>query len=239
MQNVVRMESQADNTLKILSTVIDHNKFAMEGGTRVFNVITHQGFDYIYFTNNIIKSTTITQIYKLFGTNITCKSFIENNKCNKAIIATDIAGGDNHTGIVVKHQNATLNSGTQYNALPANISDGSEITSGKYHCIKENGKWIVNCSSQAMPTHQWFGKGSVINLTNDNNIMAIAKKDGYLADHDTTTGDHKVGDWVLYTNTSEVWYCKADNNYTDNPANHTDSFQYIGSEVTFYTVSAT
>lgn len=238
MQNVIRMESQADNTLKILSTVIDHNKFVVEGGTRVFNVITHQGFDYIYFTNNIIESSSITQIYKLFGTNITCKSFIENNKCNKAIIATDIAGGDNHTGIVVKHQNATLNSGTTYNALPANIADGSEIISGKYHCIKENGKWIVNCSSQAMPTHQWFGKGSVINLTNDSNIMAIAKNNGYTADHNADTGDHHVGDWVYWTNTSAVWYCKADNTYTDNPANHTDSFNYMGTLSSFYTISA-
>lgn len=238
MQQGVRIESQANNTLKILTTIIDNNKFTVANATRLIHFNARQGFDYMYIRNNVVDSSSIQQFYRIFGTPA-CQSFVENNKLNFSINVNLLVGGDDPSGIKVIHDgDVALNFSTTYNGLLSTIKDGSVIKSGKYTCIKENGKWTVNCSSQGMPTHQWFGKGSVINLTNDSNIIAIAKNNGYTADHNANTGSHQVGDWVYWTNTSEVWYCKADNTYTDNPANHTDSFNYIGALSSFYTISA-
>jgi hypothetical protein len=238
MQQGVRIESQANNTLKILTTIIDNNKFTVANATRLIHFNARQGFDYMYIRNNVVDSSSIQQFYRIFGTPA-CQSYVENNKLNFSISVNLLVGGDDPSGIRVIHDgDVALNFTTTYNGLLSTIKDGSVIKSGKYTCIKENGKWIVNCSSQGMPTHQWFGKGSVINLTNDSNIMAIAKNNGYTADHNANTGNHHVGDWVYWSNTSEVWYCKADNTYSDNPANHTDSFNYIGSLSSFYTISA-
>jgi hypothetical protein len=231
----IELKSQADDTLKILNTTVDGNEFNISEAATLFHVVAYSGFNYIFFTNNIIRSSSIERLYGIFGSP-TCQTFISGNNCDKKLAANNIAR-DSATEVKVNHENVELDSGTTFNALPSGVLDGSTFKTDKYFCVKSDGKWTVNCSSESMPTHRWFGKGSVINLTNDTDIMAIAKKDGYVGDHDVSTGDHKVGDWVEYG--SYVWYCKEDNTYTDNPSSHPDDFQYIGELCTFYTISAT
>ena len=236
MKQGIHIESQTNNTLKILTTIIENNNCNVSNATTLIVLNARQGFDYMYIRNNIVQSSSITSLYKIFGTP-TCESYVENNSCSSALVANSIVAGDDVSGVKLVHKNVTLNTNTIYNALPNNILDGSIIQSNKFTCYKDNGKWLIKCSSQNIPKHQWIGKGSVINLTNDSDIMAIAKKAGYLPDHKMDTGSHHVGDWVQYG--SYVWYCKADNTYTDNPESHSDSFQYIGDLCTFYTISAT
>lgn len=236
MQYALYVASQANNTFSIKDIELINNEFNISDATRFIHFIARTGFENCNIKDNNVKSSSLTQFFRIFGTP-SMQTVIEGNTCSVQILASDIAGGDDVTGVLVKYDNALLNKTTTFNALPANIKNGSVISSGKFVASKSEGKWIIKCESDVMPKHQWIGKGSVINLSNDTNIIAIAKTVGYLGDHLTSTGDHKVGDWVVHTNNA-VWYCKADNNYTDNPSGHTDVFQYIGVLPTFYEVSA-
>lgn len=238
VQYALCIGSTADNKFEITRIDFNRNYINITGATIIIYGTPKLGFGVLNVKENTIESDTAIRLVRMFITTSNIETNVIDNQTNFAMNANNIASGDAQmatNSLVIHRGNIIFNDSSVNNMLPA-IKNGSILETVNYRHKRSNDRWYGEYTGDKAPKHMYITKGSVNHLTNDSVIMQIAKNNGYVADHDISTGEHAIGDWVK--DGTAVYKTLIANNYTSDAASHPTYFSSVGTHSSFYEVSA-